>query len=199
MTLAQFAALVANGFKPGLVEPIAENLRQKIVERMAAALEFVQYGADGAGVDDEVLPTFAVSHNSELGMWFPVSPVLMVFPAGGPSNKAGNLFTQTHEIVVRADLMRDAGANVTPEFIAALVSDVHIYTRALVWIILNLTALELIAGMTRKDAEGNDVPTADAPSWNITNVDYDSLRRKENSTVYRWATQLTVEIGIEER
>lgn len=199
MTHAEFAALVANGFQPGLVEPVAENLRRIIVERMAAALEFVQYGVDGAGVGEEVLPTFAVDHNSELGMWFPVSPVLMVFPAGGPSNKTGGLFNQTHEIVVRVDLIRDVGASVDPAAVRRLVSDVHIYTRALVWIILNLDALDLIEGMTRKDEEDNDIPTADAPSVNITNVDYDSLRRREGKTAFRWATQLTVEIGIEER
>lgn len=188
MDFDTFAALVENGFKPGLVEPIAENLRRLIVERMAAALELVQYGPDGAD-GEAVLPTFAVSHNSELGMWFPVSPVLMVFPAGGPSDASGNLFTQKHEIVVRADLIRDAGPNISPEIVRGLVSDLHIYTRALVWIILNLKPLESIAGMTG----------ASAPSWNITSVDYDALKRKENSSIFRWSTQLTVEIGIEER
>lgn len=189
MTFNDFAALTASGFRPGLVEPVAENLRRLIVERMAAALELVQYGTDGAGVGEEVLPTFAAAHNSELGMWFPVSPVLMVYPAGGPSDAEDHFFKQAHEITVRVDLMRDAGANISPEIVRGLVTDLHYYVRALTWIILNLTALELITGMT----------DASAPSWNITAINYDSLRRREGTTIFRWAAQITVEVTLEER
>lgn len=188
MPFEDFAALVAGGFKPQLVEPVAENMRRLIRERMPAALEYQQYGASGAGEDDEILPTFKADYNSEIGIFLSNFPVLMVIPLGGEGT-AQNLYTQAHEIYVLIEIARNVtAANASVES-NQLTKDLHVYARALHMILLNLKPEELIEGM----------PKAGGCGWDIGKPDYNLFRRNERGTMFRRGVSLIVTVGVSER
>lgn len=153
------------------VEPIANNVRRCIVERIQAALELAQYGDDGAQ-GRPVFPKFAADYSSERGFVEDVSPVLMVVPAETILSAESGMIPQGHQIDIRPDIHRDiklgtGGGEQADE----VTSELIVYIRAITYVLLSMRSEDFI----------QDWPIwAKKPGgviWNINEQVYDGLRK----------------------
>lgn len=178
MTFGEFVAL-----RPAPAQfayPVATNIRKRIVERMAAALEFAQYGEGGA-LGRPILAKIKRDFGSEIGVFEADGPVLMVIPVETTS-ATGDYIAQEHQIHIQIDI---TGGEADAE---KLTEEVFIYLRAIIIIVLSLQLRDFNDG----------IPTIGGVQWDVINHSYDSLRRKKGTSIYKRSASCRLELKTAE-
>lgn len=172
-------------FKAQFVEPIINNLRRVIMERIAAALEWAQYGDDGAQ-GRPVLPKYVKDFGSERGFVEDVSPVVMVLPSNTVL-AAEDFIPQQHFIDIRPDIHKDFGLGVTGAIQSDLLTaEILIHIRALTHIVLSMTSADFIQDWPAWSQRPGGV------LWELNSQDYDGIRKGD--TAFKRSGRVTLEV-----
>ena len=172
--------------RPQFVQPIADNIRRCIVERIQAALELAQYGDDGAQ-GREVFPKFAADYNSERGFVETVSPVLIVVPANSILTAESGIIPQAHIINVIPDIHHDIKLGALGgEQAQAVTTELLIYVRAITYVLLSMKPADFIANWPVWARKPGGI------IWNINEHEYDGLRKGGNQL--KRAARIGVEV-----